>query len=251
MTNKAIPTIPGTIEIPDGVEDFKRKQQVVWTGSSWSRTNGINITDGPLKGEYWGSDDNFTIKRQESMYKPQQTSGFMLFTNATRERVTVYYMNGNSRWMPASVFNGIGFETLHQHNDGNRDHMLYLSDYALCFRHRTSNETRYYGLKTYYSASLGHNTYRFDRIQSSDGHVTEIRKWGPDWLYQGLVVVLKTQAAGNTNWSESYITIYNLKVGSKFSTVGGEYRYLPLKNRAVNYRDGSVGNKGFTNPFEE
>ena len=251
MANKKLPTIPGTINIPDGVEDFKKQQQVVWTDSSWSRTPGITITDGPQKGDYWGSNDSFSIIHQKSMYNYDRNSGFRLFTSANTEKITVFYMNGNSRWMPASVFNGLGFETYHTHNAGTKDHMLYLSDYAMIFRHRTSNETKYYGWKTGYTASPGHDTYRFDRIQTSDDHVQEIREFGPDWLYQGLVVVLKTQAASSTNPSESYIHIYNVKVGHKFSTVGGAYRYLPLKNRTANNRDGSVGNKGFTNPFEE
>ena len=251
MTNEAFPTIPGTIDIPDRLTDFKNKEQVVWTDSSWSRTTGITITDGPAAGDYWGSNDSFSIIHQKSMYNSDRNSGFRVFTHANTEKITVYYMNGNSRWMPASVFNGLGFETYHTHNALSFDHMLYLANYAMVFRHRTSDETKYYGWDTYYTASPGHDTYRFDRIQTSDDHVKEIREFGPDWLYQGLVVVLKTQAASSTNPSESYIHIYNVKVGHKFSTVGGAYRYLPLKNRGANYRDGSVGNKGFTNPFEE
>ena len=251
MTNKAFPTIPGTINIPDKLEDFKKQQQVVWTGSSWSRTTGITVTDGPAKGDYWGSNDSFSIIHQKSMYNYDRNSGFRVFTHANTEKITVFYMNGNSRWMPASVFNGLGFETYHTHNALSRDHMLYLANYAMIFRHRTSSETRYYGWDTGYTASPGHDTYRFDRIQTSDNHVQEIRGWGSDWLYQGLVVVLKTQNAATTASSESYIHIYNVKVGHKFSTVGGAYRYLPLKNRGADNRDGSAGNKGFSNPFEE
>ena len=251
MGNIAFPTIPGTIEIPDDLNAFKGKEQVVWTASKWSYVVGLTITDGPAAGDYWGSDDNFRIDRQENIYKPQQGFGFMVFTSATRQRTTVYYMNGHSRWMPASVFNGIGFETLHQHNKGNKDHMIYVANYAAMFRHRTSNEIRYYGWNTGNTNTPGHNTYRYDRIQSSSRYVTEIRGWGSDWLYQGLVVVLRTQGGGSDGYCESYITIYNMKVGSKFSTVGGAYRYLPLQNRSEVYRNGKVGNKGFTNPFEE
>ena len=250
MANKDFPTIPGTIDIPDNLNDFKTRQQVVWTASDWSRTNGVNIGYGPAAGDYWGGDDNFQIKRQANMYQPQQGSGFMVFTSATKERTTVFEMTGNSRWMPASVFNGIGFESLYQHNAGNKDHMLYIANYAVIFRHRTGSGTRYYGWNTGNTASPGHDKYRFDRIRSGASDINTIRAWGSDWLYQGLVVVLKTQGGGNTNFSESYITIYNMKVGSKFSTVDSQYRYLPLKNRSASYRDGSVGIKGISNPFE-
>jgi hypothetical protein len=249
MTNKAFPTIPGTINIPDKVEDFKKEQQVVWTGSSWSRTTGITITDGPAKGDYWGSNDSFSIIHQKSMYNYDRNSGFRVFTHANTEKITVFYMNGNSRWMPASVFNGLGFETYHTHNALSRDHMVYLADYAMCFRHRTGSGKRYYGWGTGYTGGPGHDGYRFDRIQTSDYHVKDIRDFGSDWLYQGMVVALRTKGSG-TGTTQSYITIYNMKVGSKFSTLGGEYRYLPLKNRSEANRDGKIGNKGFTDPFQ-
>ena len=252
MANQEFPTIPGTIEIPGDLGGFKPKPQVVWTASDWSYTSGVNIDYGPSAGQYWGSDDNFQINRQENMYQPFPSSGSRFWSRAvTGERTTVFRMEGQSRWMPASVFNGIGFETYHQHIVGNTDHMLYLADYALIFRHRTGDGTRYYGLKTDHTSSPGHEGYRFDRIQSSDYHVRDIRAWGSEWLYQGLVVVLRTQGGGSAGSCESYIGIYNIKVGSKFSTVGEQYRYLPLKNRDEANRDGSKNTKGFTDPFEE
>ena len=252
MANQEFPTIPGTIEIPGDLGGFKPKPQVVWTASNWSYTSGVNIDYGPSAGEYWGGDANFVINRQENMYQPFPSSGSRFWSTAvTRERTTVFRMDGNSRWMPASVFNGIGFETYHQHIVGNQDHMLYVADYAVIFRHRSNNETKYYGLKTDYTSSPGHEGYRFDCIQTSDYHVDEIRTWGSEWLYQGLVVVLRTQGGGSDGSCESYIGIYNLKVGHKFSTVGSQYRYLPLKNRSAVNRDGTKDNKGFSNPFEE
>ena len=250
MTNQEFPTIPGTIDIPGDLGGFKPKPQVVWTASDWSYTGGVNITDGPSAGEYWGSNDNFVVNRQENMYQPFPSSGSRFWSRAvTRERTTVFRMEGQSRWMPASVFNGLGFETLHQHNTGSTNHMVYLADYAMCFRHRTGSGKRYYGWGTGYTSATAHNGYRFDRIQTSDYHVKDIRDFGSDWLYQGMVVALRTKGSG-TGTTQSYITIYNMKVGSKFTTVDGAYRYLPLKNRGAQYRDGSVGNKGFTDPFQ-
>ena len=74
MANKAFPTIPGTINIPSGVEDFKTAIQVVWTASAWQEsTSNITITHGPSAGQIWGGDESFEIRRQENMYQPQQT----------------------------------------------------------------------------------------------------------------------------------------------------------------------------------
>lgn len=250
MANKALPTISGRIDIPGNLNDFKTKPQVVWTASDWTKIDSVNINYGPAAGQTWESDENFQINRRENMYQPQQGSGFRVFANAAAQHSTVFYMNGNSRWMPASVFNGIGFETYHEHNSGSTDHEVYLADYAAIFRNRTGNGTRYYGWNTGYTSSPGHQNYKFDRIQTSDSHVNTIRAWGSDWLYQGLVVTLRTKGGGSSNATESYITIYNMKVGHKFNINIPDFRFLPLENRDENHRDGSVGNKGFSNPFE-
>ena len=250
MAIKPFPTLPGTINIPGNLTDFKTEKQVVWTASDWRQApSNITITHGPSAGQVWGSTERFVIQRQENVYQTNQASGFMVFANAASQQTTIFEMNGNSRWMPASVFNGLGFETLHQHNTGSTNHMVYLADYAMCFRHRTGSGKRYYGWGTGYTSATAHNGYRFDRIQTSDYHVKDIRDFGSDWLYQGMVVALRTKGSG-TGTTQSYITIYNMKVGSKFSTLGGEYRYLPLKNRSEANRDGKIGNKGFTDPFQ-
>ena len=80
MANKAFPTIPGTIEIPSGLTEFKNRQQVVWTASDWTRAQSVSINYGPAAGQTWESDENFEINRQENVYQPQQGSGFRVFT---------------------------------------------------------------------------------------------------------------------------------------------------------------------------
>ena len=62
MANKAFPTIPGTIEIPSGLNDFKNRQQVVWTASDWTRAQSVSINYGPAAGQTWESDENFEIR---------------------------------------------------------------------------------------------------------------------------------------------------------------------------------------------
>ena len=251
MANKAFPTLPGTINIPSGLNDFKAEKQVVWTASNWAKADSaITINYGPAAGQVWESDENFELNRQENMYQTSSNSGLRVYGNAATQRSTVFRMTGNSRWMPASVFNGIGFETLHQNVSGSWQHDLYVAEYAVHFKNRTGNGNRYYGWNTGYSESPGSNGYRFDRIPSTASDINTIRAWGSDWLYQGLVMTFRSKLGTDGTAGQSYITIYNMKVGSKFSTVGGQYRYLPLKNRSASNRDGSVGNKGFSNPFQ-
>ena len=48
------------------------------------------------------------------------------------------------------------------------------------------------------------------------------------------------------------MTVYNMKVGSKMSTIGGQYRYLPAGKRSYEQRDPRRGNGNimhFTDPF--
>ena len=61
MANKAFPTIPGTIDIPSNLTEFKNRKQVVWTASDWTRTPSVNINYGPAAGQTWESDENFEI----------------------------------------------------------------------------------------------------------------------------------------------------------------------------------------------
>ena len=248
MANKLFPTIPGRIDITDDRDDFRNQRQVVWTASDWTRLDGVTINYGPAAGT-WYSNENFDLEQQGNMYQFQQDKGLILYAKADRERQTVFQMTGHSRWMPASVFNGIGFETFHQHESGSTNHDVYVAEYALVFRNRTSGSTRSYGVNTGYGMSPGDGKYRYDYIKSSDSHVNTIRSWGSDWLYQGLIMNFRT-GGGYITISRSFINVYNVKVGHKFTANISDFRFLPLENRSEANRDGSRGNIGFSNAYE-
>lgn len=243
MANIPFGTLPGTIDIPNDLPTFKTKSQAVWTGSNWRTKGSFTPTHGDRT--TWSHTLNRSVSRQDSMYLPQDTTGLKITTNTASVNTSNYESYGDGRWMPASCFNGLGFEVW---QDGGGVSNIYLRKYGLVFISKsggTGGSYRTWGVDTGVSApSRG---YRYLRVTSSSATVSDIRNWGPSWMFQGLVLHFANASGGS---GSSTIDVYNLKVGHKFSTTGGQYRYIPAAYRAYTNRDKSTGLVGFTNPYE-
>lgn len=241
MANKAFKTIAGTVDIPSNLTDFKTRDQVVWTGSSWRRKGAFSPQYGDTSS--WPDDGAYTIERQNSMYNSQQSSGFRVAAYGIGNSHSMNYeLYGDGRWMAASVFNGVGFEV---YQSLGSKHGLFLKKYALVFASRDSGSYRTYGVNT--GATDPSEGYRYIKVLSSASMVSTIRGWGPTWLFQGIIVHIANR--GPVGNSTSHIEIYNMKVGSKMSTLGGQYRYLPAHKRSYANRKVTAGNVGFSDPF--
>ena len=253
MANKSFgKLLPGTIDIPTSskLDQFKQLVQARWTNGLWKYQPKFTVTHGPAKGD-WDSGNYYDIAHTRDMYTNKSSDGLKV----SAENGSYHEMNvilyGNSRFMPAKVWNGFGFETYHKQISGSGAHNIYVKRYAAVFCHRTQKDNyRYYGWTS------GHGDrptgdYRFDSIHSGNSNVSEIRSWGDDWLFEGLVVTFANNNANKKTKSEC--TIYNLKIGHKYSTVGGQYRYLPLAIRRYVERDkhpiNGSRNAAFTDPF--
>ena len=252
MALKDFKTLPGTIEIPNtqDVEQFKRIAQARWTGWEWRKKGSVTITHGDTG--TWSSDDAYAIQRQDIVYDPSSSKGLKVYSDAGSDHVSNIEMFGNGRWMPASVWYGMGFESRHVRTGGNEKHDLYIKRYAAIFTHRTSSSYRFYGWNTGNTNRPSGTDYRYDKIHSSMSSTTEIRNWGPDWLFQGLLIGFANNGGGQK--TQSYVEVYNLKIGHKYSTLGGQYRYLPAATRSWSARDkhpvnGTSRICGFSNPF--
>ena len=245
MANIPLKTIPGTIDISDRLSDFKTAEQVVWTGNNWKEKAAFTPSYGDKN--FFGYDPSSTITYQKDMYNSSESTGLAIYCSAGNEHKCNYELHGDSRWMPASIFNGIGFEV--KQADGNK-HSIYLKYYALSFAHRDSSAHAVWGVDT--GARDPSASHRFINIKSSDSVVSQIRSWGPEWLFQG--IILHVWNNGGTGSSNSNMYVYNMKVGSKMSTIGGAYRYLPAGKRTYPQRDPRRGNSGlmnFNNLFTE
>lgn len=237
MTNIKFSNLPpGTVNIPSSNDvnngGFKDLIQIPWTGSEWRRKDSLEITHGDTTN--WNSDTSYSVLRTGNMYNPSDTTGLQLHAQSGSSHKVIYEMYGNSRWMPASVFNGLGFETKFERVAGNSNHDLYLRKYAVIFAHRTTSQYRVWAWDTGNTDRPSGN-YRYDKIHSGFADVADIRSWGPDWLFQGIAIWVYNN--GGINTTTSKLTVYNLKIGHKYSTVGGQYRYLPLARRAYGSRN--------------
>lgn len=240
MADVPFKTIAGTIDIPSDLTAFKTRDQVVWTGSSWRLKGAFSPGYGDTSN--WPDSPSYSINRQNTMYSSQQSSGLKLTSSAGNQHEANYELYGDGRWMAASVFNGIGFEVYQ--NSGGR-HAVYLKKYALVFANRDNSNYRIWGVDT--GTSSPSNAYRYIKVLSSAGMVSTIRSWGPTWLFQGIIIHAYNN--GGTGTTDSYMEVYNMKVGSKMSTLGGEYRMIPAGKRRYDNRKVTAGTVGFNDPF--
>lgn len=240
-TNKAFKTIPGTINIPSDVDDFKTTSQVVWTGSTWRRKNTFSPDYGDTSS--FPNDNEYTVEKQRSMYTAYQSDGLTVkATGVGKVHQCNFELYGDGRWMAASVFNGLGFEVWQSLGS---KHGVFLKKYALVFANRDNSNYRIWGVDTGATAPSG--GYRYIKVLSTAGMVNTIRSWGPSWLFQGIIVHIANK--GPTGSSTSTIDIYNMRVGSKMNTLGGQYRMLPAGKRRYDHRKVTADNVGFDNPF--
>ena len=240
MALKDFKTLPGTVEIPTSLNTFKNTLQAVWTGSSWRSKGTFSPTHGDTSS--WPGSSSYAIERQGSLYLPSDTSGLRMGSNAGNSHTSNYESYGDGRWMPASVFNGLGFE-VYQGSSGK--HAIYLKKWGVVFASKTSSSYRTWGFDA--GTSSPSNVYRFIEVSSSSSATSSIRSWGAGWVFQGIILHIANNSGVGT--TTSHMEVYNMKVGHKFSTVGGQYRYLPPTMRPYSNRNASSGNVGFTNPF--
>jgi len=234
-------TIPGTIDIPTDLKTFKSQIQVVWTGEIWKTKGSFTPTHGDR--DFYEHNPSYSINYQKGMYNASDTTGLNLRGNAGAVHSGNYELYGDGRWMSASVFNGLGFE-VYQESDAK--HAIFLKYYALAFANRDNGNWRIWGIDT--GARDKSKEYRYIRVPSSSSIVSSIRSWGPSWLFQGMILHIAN--GGGTGSSISNMYVYNMRVGSKMSTLGGQYRMLPAGKRSYANRKVTTGNVGFTDPFK-
>ena len=239
MANKKIQSIGSEISIPSDLEEFKYRPQVVWTGSSWRDKEAFYTTDGYIS-EFQHDGSISPGSGSGNLYTANEADGidFLIKSNNSQHGNTETI--GDSRWMPATIFNGCGFEVHQSHGNVNS---MYLQKWCLAFSHRHDNTFhRTWGVNT--NATAPYAGYRYIKLPDSD--ISGIRNMGKDWLLQGLIFNYRTNFGFGTDIN-SGLRIYNLRVGHKFSDVNNNYRYIPCKRRS--YTDRNIVNAGFTDPF--
>ena len=194
MTNKAFNFVQPIINIPSDLSTFKQRPQVRWTGNDWAYQNSVVVDYGATAGT-WTSTTTFQTPKKSDLYSGSQSNGFRVRAEGYGlQHEGLYMMDTTSRWMPASVFNGVGFETYYYIESSNSNHQLYVGAYGVVFKNRTGSGQRIFGWDTGNTDGPGSNKYRFDRIPSTHSDVATIRRWGADWLLQGLLLASKLKS---------------------------------------------------------
>jgi len=245
MTNIGFNFVQPIIDIPSDLTAFKQRPQVRWTGNDWAFQNSVTVDYGATAGT-WTSTTSFQTPKKSDLYSNSQNNGFRVRGEGVGlGHESLYMMETNSRWMPASVFSGVGFETYYYIETANNNHQLYVGAYGVVFKHRTNSNQLIFGWDTGNTDGPGTNKYRFDSIPSTNADVATIRRWGPDWLLQGLLVSFKTKKSG-VGTTTSYIDLYNLRFGSQYSVNASNYKVHPLALRPYSGRNKHTGG---TNTF--
>ena len=234
--NKAFNVVHPIVEIPSELSTFKRKPQVRQTGQYWEYKSSVTVNYGTTAGT-WTSTTPYTKIHNRDLYSSSQEDGLRIIAMGYgNSNQALYMLNDVSRWMPASVLYGVGFETYHKISSTNSNHQLYLGAYGVVFQHRTGSGQRIYAWDTGRVDGPGSSVYNYDRIRSLDADVSTIRSWGKDWLFQGLLVSIKNKGSG-VGTTDSQIDIYNVRVGHKYSLNSDLYRVHPLALRPYTARD--------------
>ncbi len=171
MTNIQIKTLGPEISIPTDLAGFKTKPSVVLTSSSWRDKIAFKTTHGYIN-EFKNDNSIAPGSGSGNLYSPQETDGIDFTVNSG----TLHHGNtetvGACRWMPASVFNGCGFE-VHQSDD--HENAIYLRQWAVIFSNRLNEGYRFWGVDSSgnYTATKG---YRYLTFPQSE--IKSKRKWG-------------------------------------------------------------------------
>jgi len=242
MANVAINTVPTDISIPNDLTTFKTKPQVVWSGSSVKRkgtyTPNYGTKTQQTNDDAWGAGSV-----SSTIYQDNGNNGLVVSTTSGKSHQVNHELYGDGRWMPASIFNGCGFEVNQNSSD---QHALYLNFYSLVFTSATSDSWRFWGV----NPNDGHNSgprsgYRYLRFNSSSD-INTIRGWGKNWLFYGFILTLHTDGGAKKGQS-SRLQAYNFKIGHKGSHNSSNYRMVPANKRSYNNRNKTQ--LGFSDPF--
>ena len=238
-------TVPGTIDISTNLDTHKNTSQVKWVTKDWYARTKDDSDLTPTHGDTtkWISDPSGNLRSSGNVYSSREDEGMNYFGDAGKQhsQIVEQIRDSRSRWMPANIFNGIGFEV---RQTSSNSHAPYLKKWCLVFDNYERTGIRRYAFDLNKSSPAV--TYLYLKIPGNSGAAQEIRSWGNEWLLRGIACYMY-QNSGGTGSGTGNIYVYNLKVGHKYGTLGGQYRMIPAGLRSHSERN--TGTPPFTDPF--
>ena len=245
MANHRIPTVPGTIDISTDLTTHNNTSQVKWVGKTWyARVAGEpDLTPNYGDTSTWVNDPSGYLSSSGDLYSSTSTNGMNYYGTAGRQHSQIVEMIQDmpSRWMPANIFNGIGFQV---RQTSSNSHAPYIKKWCLVFDNQSGNGVRRYGFDL--NRSDPAVTTLHLKITGNSGAAQTIRGWGNEWRLRGIACYMY-QNKGGTGSGDGNVYVYNLKVGHKMTTLGGKFRMIPSGVRS--YANRNMKSPPFTDPF--
>ena len=221
MANQSAPSVPSNMgDIPSTLAEFNAAPQVDWLVGVNSKAKGEVVC---------GYGSKRTLSSEGGVYGNGSAKSTLFSATATGWSAIVtngnsHYQNfelrwkDKSRWCPASIFNGFGGE-FKQHHD--KSHSMYFTDLALIFMGKY-DETFIFTSDGKLSDSRGIKEvyYTFD----NQTYIDEIRAWGNDWLFYG--VILRVTNPGGAGSDQSEVSCRNFRVFTKGSSLSSNHRLI-------------------------
>ena len=220
MANQSAPSVPSNMgDIPSTLAEFNAAPQVDWlVGVDSIYKNTVTCNYGSKRtltsegSPYGTGSPKATLFSSDKGWSAINTSGNSHYQNFELR------WKDKSRWCPASIFNGFGGQ-FKQHND--KSHSMYFTDLSLIFM-GAQDETYIFTSDGQLSNSRGIKEvyYTFDNRT----YIDEIRAWGNDWLFYG--VILRVTNPGGAGSDQSEVSCRNFRVFTKGSTLSSNHRLI-------------------------
>ena len=220
MTNKRIPSVPADMgSVPSSLDDFNNADQLDWLVGVRAKMKG-KIVAGYGSQRTLNSAKAYGAGTAKTTLFSTAKGWDLIQNNGTNHdcNIELTAATGTNRWCPASIFNGFGGQFKQNHN---KTHSMYFTDLALVFHHASNDDWRYTtdgrcgnskGIKTFY--------YRF----STQSYIDEIRSWGSDWLFYGVILRVANDKGALDDQSE--VSCFNFRVFTKGSASGSANRLM-------------------------
>lgn len=208
--------------VPENIARFNQDDQIDWWQGVKCKTKGaFTCTHGSKQGFSSESAPYGPGTAHDTLFSDDEKGWNMIVEAGTGHYQNIELNaapNGN-RWLPASIFNGFGGSFRQHHN---KKHSLFFTDLCLVFKHTNSASYRLTSDgRLNDKKEIKDIFYRF----STTAYIDEIRAWGNDWLFYGVIIRVTNGSGSGKDQSE--LSVRNFRVYTKQDNKQNNNRLIP------------------------
>lgn len=222
MADQSAPSVPSNMgTIPSNIDDFNNADQVDWLVGVSSKAKGsVTCNYGSKRtlsssGTPYGGGSPKT-----TLFGPTGKGWDMIIKNGSShyQNIELSFKDKN-RWCPASLFNGFGGQFKQNHN---KAHSMYFTDLALVFMGVTEEK---YIFTSDGRCGNSKGNREFYYTFSTQSYIDEIRSWGNDWLFYGVIVRVANDG-GIQAGDSSEVSCRNFRVFTQATSLSSNHRLI-------------------------